>query len=46
MYGTPDGSTTLTAGLTWVDDADLSIAPAFQTAQQRCVGAVFCGKLG
>ena len=46
MYGTPDGSKTLTAGLTWVDDADLSIAPAFQTAQQRFVDAVFCGKLG
>ncbi len=45
MYSTPDGSKTLTAGLTWVDDADLSIAPAFQTAQQRFVGAVFCGKL-
>lgn len=46
MYSTPDGSKTLTAGLTWVDDADLSIAPAFQTAQQRFVNAVFCGKLG
>ncbi|MER7468932.1 serine hydrolase domain-containing protein [Streptomyces sp. NPDC097981] len=46
MYGTPDGSTTLTAGLTWVDDAGLSIAPAFQTAQQRFVGEVFCGRLG
>ncbi|MFF2024018.1 serine hydrolase domain-containing protein [Streptomyces sp. NPDC058171] len=45
MYGTPDGSKTLTAGLTWVDDADLSIAPAFQTAQQRFVDTVFCGKL-
>ncbi|MEU6096194.1 serine hydrolase [Streptomyces sp. NPDC047079] len=46
MYGTPDGSRTLTAGLTWVDDADLSIAPAFQTAQQRFVDEVFCGKVG
>ncbi|MET9675608.1 serine hydrolase domain-containing protein [Streptomyces sp. NPDC006482] len=46
MYSTPDGGKTLTAGLTWVDDADLSIAPAFQTAQQRFVGEVFCGKLG
>ncbi|MEI5102876.1 serine hydrolase domain-containing protein [Streptomyces sp. PmtG] len=46
MYSTPDGSKTLTAGLTWVDDADLSIAPAFQTAQRRFVDAVFCGKLG
>ncbi len=46
MYSTPDGSKTLTAGLTWVDDADLSIAPSFRTAQQRFVDAVFCGKLG
>ncbi|MFD7414832.1 serine hydrolase domain-containing protein [Kitasatospora purpeofusca] len=46
MYGTPDGSRTLTAGLTWVDDADLSIAPAFLTAQQRFVDEVLCGKLG
>ncbi|MEU8762388.1 serine hydrolase domain-containing protein [Streptomyces sp. NPDC048659] len=45
MYSTPDGSRTLTAGLTWVDDADLSIAGAFQDAQQRFVEAVFCGKL-
>ncbi|GHE14138.1 serine hydrolase domain-containing protein [Streptomyces alanosinicus] len=45
MYSTPDGSKTLTAGLTWVDDADMSIAPAFQTAQQRFVDEVFCGKL-
>ncbi|MFC9754758.1 serine hydrolase domain-containing protein [Streptomyces sp. NPDC056921] len=46
MYSTLDGSKTLTAGLTWVDDADLSIAPAFRTAQQRFVDEVFCGKLG
>ncbi|MFF0292507.1 serine hydrolase domain-containing protein [Kitasatospora sp. NPDC004614] len=46
MYGTADGSTTLTAGLTWVDDADLAIAPAFQAAQQRLVERVFCGTLG
>ncbi|MER8231219.1 serine hydrolase domain-containing protein [Streptomyces sp. NPDC094049] len=45
MYGTRDGSRTLTAGLTWTDDADLSIAPAFQAAQERLVDAVFCGKL-
>ncbi|MFI1198395.1 serine hydrolase domain-containing protein [Streptomyces sp. NPDC020883] len=41
MYGTPDGTRTLTAGLTWVDDADLSIAAAFGSAQQRLVGEVF-----
>ncbi|MEV7122283.1 serine hydrolase domain-containing protein [Kitasatospora griseola] len=45
MYGTADGARTLTAGLTWVDDADLTIAPAFLTAQQRLVDAVFCGTL-
>ncbi|GAB7180554.1 serine hydrolase domain-containing protein [Kitasatospora sp. Ki12] len=41
MYGSPDGGTTLTAGLTFVDDADLSIAPAFQRAQQLLVDEVF-----
>ncbi|MFI1798770.1 serine hydrolase domain-containing protein [Streptomyces sp. NPDC020379] len=45
MYGTPDGVRTLTAGLTWVDDAGLAIAPAFGAAQQRLVDEVFCGKL-
>ncbi|MFI5530299.1 serine hydrolase domain-containing protein [Kitasatospora sp. NPDC051853] len=45
MYSNADGSTTLTAGLTWVDDAELSIAPAFQRAQQRFLDEVFCGKL-
>ncbi|WP_404870244.1 serine hydrolase domain-containing protein [Kitasatospora griseola] len=45
MYGTADGARTLTAGLTWVNDADLTIAPAFLTAQQRLVDAVFCGTL-
>ncbi|GGX40086.1 serine hydrolase domain-containing protein [Streptomyces noursei] len=43
MYGTPDGNKTLTAGLTCVDDADLSLAPAFHKAQQRLVNEVFCG---
>ncbi|QXE35665.1 beta-lactamase family protein [Streptomyces sp. GMY02] len=46
MYSTADGTKTLTAGLTWVDDAGLAIAPAFRTAQQRLVAEVFCGKLG
>ncbi|MEU8773532.1 serine hydrolase domain-containing protein [Streptomyces sp. NPDC048606] len=45
MYSTPDGSRTLTAGLTWVDDAALSIAPAFRNAQQMLVDTVFCGKV-
>ncbi|MEU0571606.1 serine hydrolase domain-containing protein [Nonomuraea sp. NPDC005983] len=43
MYSTPDGSKTLTAALNCVDDADLSIAAAFQNAQQRLVNEVFCG---
>ncbi|MFI0151092.1 serine hydrolase domain-containing protein [Streptomyces lydicus] len=43
MYSTPDGTKTLTAGLTCVGDADLSIAAAFQNAQQRLVSEVFCG---
>ncbi|MER6298722.1 serine hydrolase domain-containing protein [Kitasatospora sp. NPDC001539] len=41
MYSTADGGTTMTAGLNYVDDAELSIAPAFQNAQQRLVQAVF-----
>jgi D-alanyl-D-alanine carboxypeptidase len=44
MYSTPDGSKTLTAVLNWVDDADMSIAAAFQNAQQRLVSEVFCGE--
>jgi D-alanyl-D-alanine carboxypeptidase len=43
MYSTPDGSKTLTAALTCVDDADLSIAAAFRNARQRLVNEVFCG---
>ncbi|MFB7619985.1 serine hydrolase domain-containing protein [Kitasatospora sp. NPDC056181] len=43
MYSSPDGGRTLTAGLTCVGDADLSIAAAFQKAQQRLVNEVFRG---
>jgi D-alanyl-D-alanine carboxypeptidase len=43
MYGTPDGSKTLIAALNCVDDADLSIATAFQNAQRRLVNEVFGG---
>jgi D-alanyl-D-alanine carboxypeptidase len=43
MYGTPDGSKTLTAALNCVDDAHLSIATAFRNAQQRLVDEVFRG---
>ncbi|MEV0197924.1 serine hydrolase domain-containing protein [Nonomuraea sp. NPDC050691] len=41
MYSTPDGSKTLTAALNCVDDADLSIAAAFQKAQHRLLNEVF-----
>ncbi|WP_067134134.1 serine hydrolase domain-containing protein [Microtetraspora malaysiensis] len=41
MYSRPDGSKTLTAALNCVDDADLSIAAAFQKAQQRLLNEVF-----
>jgi D-alanyl-D-alanine carboxypeptidase len=41
MYSTPDGSTTLTAALSCVDDADLSIGAAFQNAMRRLVNEVF-----
>jgi D-alanyl-D-alanine carboxypeptidase len=41
MYSTPDGGTTLTAALNCVDDSELSIAAAFQNAQQRLVDEVF-----
>ncbi|GAB3880946.1 serine hydrolase domain-containing protein [Microbispora bryophytorum] len=41
MYSTPDGSTTLTAALSYVDDADLSMGEAFQKATQRLVQEVF-----
>lgn len=43
MYSTPDGSTTLTAGLNYVDDAELSMAGAFQQVTQMLVEEVFGG---
>ncbi|MEU8921819.1 serine hydrolase domain-containing protein [Kitasatospora sp. NPDC048545] len=43
MYSTPDGRTTLTAALNYVDDAELSLAAAFQRAVQRLVAEVFGG---
>ncbi|MEU6882423.1 serine hydrolase domain-containing protein [Streptomyces sp. NPDC046712] len=46
MYSTPDGGRTLTAALNYVDDAALSLAEAFQKAQQRLVEEVFCGGAG
>ncbi|MCZ2261210.1 serine hydrolase domain-containing protein [Isoptericola sp. QY 916] len=44
MYSTPDGSTTLTAGINYVDDADQSLGAAFQSALQRLVDVVFGGR--
>ncbi|WP_018528446.1 MULTISPECIES: serine hydrolase domain-containing protein [unclassified Streptomyces] len=41
MYSTPDGRTTLTAALNYVDDAGLSLAVPFQEATQKLVKAVF-----
>ncbi|WP_189250910.1 serine hydrolase domain-containing protein, partial [Streptosporangium pseudovulgare] len=41
MYSTPDGRTTLTAALNYVDDAAMSMAAAFQQATQRLVAEVF-----
>ncbi|MGA4990242.1 serine hydrolase domain-containing protein [Nonomuraea bangladeshensis] len=46
MYSTPDGGTTMTAGLTYVDDAALSLSETFQKATQRLVAEVFCGRTG
>nr|WP_311132658.1 serine hydrolase domain-containing protein [Nonomuraea gerenzanensis] len=43
MYATPDGATTLTATLNYVDDAALSMAAAFQEATQKLVQEVFGG---
>ncbi|MEV0334750.1 serine hydrolase domain-containing protein [Nocardia sp. NPDC050717] len=44
MFSTPDGNTTLTAYLTCVEDAEMSIAPAFQVAQKQLIDAVFGGR--
>ncbi|MGW5572261.1 serine hydrolase domain-containing protein [Nocardia thailandica] len=41
MFSTPDGGKTLTATLNYVDDADLSLAVAFQQATHRLVTEVF-----
>ncbi|GAA3142068.1 serine hydrolase domain-containing protein [Planomonospora alba] len=43
MYSTPDGGTTLTAALNYVDDAALSMGEVFQKATQRLVAEVFDG---
>lgn len=43
MYSTPDGSKTLTASVTYVDDVAMSLAVPFQKATQRLVEEVFGG---
>ncbi|MGW5630582.1 alkaline D-peptidase, partial [Streptosporangium sandarakinum] len=43
MYSTPDGGTTLTAALNYVDDTAMSVGAAFQQATQRLVTEVFGG---
>ncbi|MDE3722148.1 serine hydrolase [Nocardiopsis sp. N85] len=43
MYCSPDGGRTLTASLNYVDDADMSLAEAFQKATRRLVEEVFGG---
>ncbi|MGW0065046.1 serine hydrolase domain-containing protein [Streptosporangium sandarakinum] len=43
MYSTPDGGTTLTAALNYVDDTAMSVGAAFQQATQRLVAEVFGG---
>ncbi|WP_061299727.1 serine hydrolase domain-containing protein [Herbidospora cretacea] len=44
MYSTPDGGTTLTATLNYVDDPGMSMGAAFQTAVARLVAEVFGGR--
>jgi D-alanyl-D-alanine carboxypeptidase len=46
MYSTPDGGTTLTAALNYVDDVTMSLAGAFQQLTRRLVAEVFCGGTG
>ena len=43
MYSTPDGSRTLTASLTYVDDAAQSKAAAFQKSLRTLLDVAFCG---
>ncbi|MEU1724365.1 serine hydrolase domain-containing protein [Nonomuraea sp. NPDC005692] len=46
MFSTPDGRKTLTASVTYVDDAAMSQAAAFQEVVQRLVKEVFGGAAG
>ncbi|WP_394614215.1 serine hydrolase domain-containing protein [Lentzea sp. JNUCC 0626] len=42
MYATADGGKVLTAALNYVDDAGLSLAPAFQEMTKKLVDETFC----
>ncbi|NUW30325.1 beta-lactamase family protein [Nonomuraea sp. SMC257] len=43
MYSSPDGRTTLTASVTWVDEATRGPAKDFQKLVDQLVRQVFCG---
>ncbi|WP_454199258.1 serine hydrolase domain-containing protein [Nocardia sp. Marseille-Q1738] len=43
MYSTPDGTKTMTASLTCVDDSAMAIGVPFRNAQQRLLAEVFGG---
>ncbi|MEV1169901.1 serine hydrolase domain-containing protein [Nonomuraea sp. NPDC049784] len=43
MYSSPDGTKTLTASVTWVDEATRGPAKDFQTLVDSLVKEVFCG---
>ncbi|MEV0151004.1 MULTISPECIES: serine hydrolase domain-containing protein [unclassified Nonomuraea] len=43
MYSSPDGSKTLTASVTWVDEATRGPAKDYQKLVDRLVQEVFCG---
>ncbi|GLZ80541.1 serine hydrolase [Actinorhabdospora filicis] len=44
MYATPDGRTTMTASLNYVDDAGLSLSTTFQEAVGRLITEIFGGE--
>ncbi|WP_433513122.1 serine hydrolase domain-containing protein [Nonomuraea sp. CA-143628] len=46
MYSSPDGSKTLTASVTWVDEATRGPAKDFQKLVDKLVNEVFCGGQG
>ncbi|MFI6510290.1 serine hydrolase domain-containing protein [Streptosporangium sp. NPDC050855] len=46
MYSTPDGATTLTASLNYVEDVEMTLGEPFQKATQRLIEEVFGEKTG